>query len=163
MVFWLWLFGEVALQKAFGLVGQYMFAPICLWANIGVSGYLNNIATMEFCFDGAELSVDTGVVGMFSDVAVDLKGEIECCGTLGKIDGLPLWCKHHNIIIVEGSNDTLYEASLRLMELQVFQHSTELVNPLAYTLFTALGNNTNLVVANHPLTADVNLFPTAKL
>ena len=49
------------------------------------------------------------------------------------------------------------------MELQVFQHSAELVNPLAYTLFTALGNNTNLVVANHPLTADVYLFPTAKL
>ena len=49
------------------------------------------------------------------------------------------------------------------MELQVFEHRAELLNPQAHTILSTFCHHTNLVVAHHTFTADMHLLPAAQV
>ena len=131
--------------------------------DFGIGYNLHDVATVQFCLDGSQLSVDTGIVGVFTDMAVNLKGKVQSSGTFGQVDGHSLWGEYHDVIVVERSHHVLDEVTLLLMELHILQHCAKLVNPTPHVVLTAFCNHAKLGGTNHTLAADMHLFPAAKV
>lgn len=149
------LFGEVPLQKAFCFVGQDVFHPVGLGREVCVSANLHDVTAMLFRLDGSQLPVYTGIVCMFTDIAVNLEGEVQGRSPLGEVYRLSLGREDQNVIIIECRNHILDEVSLFLVELQILQHCAELVNPAAHIVLAALCHHSELGGTCHTFTADV--------
>ena len=131
--------------------------------DIRICDYLHNVASVQFRLDGSQLSIDTGIMGMFTDITMDFESKVQCSGTLGQVDGLSLGSEDHDVIVVECCDHVLNEVTLLLMELHILQYCAELLNPTAHIILTAFCNNAKLGGTNHTLAADMYLFPTAKV
>ena len=116
---------------------------------------------MQHRLDGSELTIDTCIVCVFPDMAVNLKGEVECRCLLWKIDGLSFGSEHNDVIIVERCHDILDEATFLLVKFHILQDIAETVYPSAYITLLTFSDNPDDIVANHTLRRDMYLFPAA--
>ena len=155
------LLREITLQKSLGLVGNYRILPILLWTNLLTGEDFHHVTTMQLSLHRCKLSVDSCIVGMFTQFAVNLKGEVECSCLLWQIDSHTLWREYHDVIVVERGGDILNETAIFQVEFHIPQYFTESVNPLANVTFLTLGNNAYLIVSNHPLAGEMDFLPTA--
>ena len=121
----------------------------------------HHVTAMQHRLDGSELAVDTCIMGMLSDMTVNLKSEIERRGLLWKIDGLSFGSEDHNIIIIERSDYILNETTFLLVELHILQNVAETVYPPANIALLTLCNDSYGIVAHHALGCDMDLLPTA--
>ena len=117
--FRLFLLGKIALQETLGLIGDHYFIPFCERHDTLFGEYFHHITTMQHCLNGSQLPIDSCIVCMFSDTAMNLKGEIKCRSPLWKVDSLSFRSEYHNIIIVERSNNILDKATILQMELHI--------------------------------------------
>ena len=68
-----WLFGKVRVQLSLSLVSKDLVQPVCFWVYLVLRTNLYAIPTMQYCLDGAQLAIDSGILGVESQFAMNLE------------------------------------------------------------------------------------------
>ena len=69
--------GKVALQEALGLVSNNNVIPLHERNNTLLGEDFHHVTAMQHRLDGSELAIDTCIMGMLSDMTVNLKSKVE--------------------------------------------------------------------------------------
>ena len=83
------------------LISGYMFEPVFLRLGIFICTDLHAVSPIEDSLNRRQLSVDSGIVGMLSDTAVDFKGEVKGCSSFREYDSPSLRGEDHDVVVIE--------------------------------------------------------------
>ena len=99
-----------------------------------------------------------GILGMFTDLLMNLECKIQSRRMLRQNDSLTVRCEHHDIFVIERGNHTVHESPFVTLG-QIFQYRAELVDPTASVAFRTVSHTAHPRIARHTGRRDVQLFP----